>query len=75
MSRCRRALSFLALPVLFSAGLTMAQEKTSRAQGLFEGSADIGAALKGSMVYDAQRGEYRIAGGGADMWEAVDAFI
>jgi TolB protein len=52
----------------------MAQEKTSQAQGLFEGSTDIGAALKGSTVYDAQRGEYRIAGGGADMWGEADAF-
>lgn len=62
----------MAVSLLFSAGLTVAQEKTSHA--LFDGSTDIGAARPGSTAYDAKRGEYRIAGGGADMWGESDAF-
>ncbi len=41
---------------------------------MFEGSTDIGKTLKGSTVYDAATGEYRVSGGGADMWGAEDDF-
>jgi TolB protein len=42
--------------------------------GIFAGSTDIGAARKGSTAFDAATGTYQIAGGGADMWGAADAF-
>ena len=43
--------------------------------GLFEGQADVGESPRpGSASYDAAKGEYRITGGGANMWAAVDAF-
>ena len=41
----------------------------------FSSHADIGKVLKpGSVAYDPATGEYRIAGGGANMWGASDAF-
>src|SRR4051794_32644903 len=44
--------------------------------GIFEGSGDIGTpSHKGSVVYDAARKEYRITGGGNNMWAARDDFF
>jgi TolB protein len=43
--------------------------------GLFEGDNDIGDNPKaGSMTFDAENGEYRITGGGANIWAKADAF-
>lgn len=42
--------------------------------GIFSGSTDVGAALKGATAYDAASDSYRITGGGADLWGAADAF-
>jgi len=43
--------------------------------GDFESETDIGGPLRaGSATFDAARGEYRITGGGANMWEQKDAF-
>ena len=61
----------LSAPVLFSF-LPQSSSKTSR--GLFEGETDIGSTRKGSTVYDSTKGEYRVSGGGADMWGAADDF-
>jgi hypothetical protein len=63
----------LSVPLLFSV-LTSSQQQLQGARGLFEGSSDIGATQKGSTVYDPSTGEYRVSGGGADMWGAADAF-
>jgi hypothetical protein len=63
----------LSVPLLFSV-FTSSQQQPQSARGLFEGSSDIGATQKGSTVYDAATGEYRVTGGGADMWGAADAF-
>lgn len=41
---------------------------------LFPHSADIGFARKGSTAYDPATGNYRLTGGGADMWGTADAF-
>ena len=44
-------------------------------RGDFEGESDIGGPLRaGSVTYDPSRGEYRITGGGANMWNQTDAF-
>src|SRR5215469_6631681 len=44
--------------------------------GIFEGAGDVGKpAHKGSVVYDAARKEYRITGGGDNMWAARDDFF
>jgi hypothetical protein len=43
--------------------------------GDFEGETDIGGPLRAGLVnFAAARGEYRITGGGANMWEDKDAF-
>ena len=43
--------------------------------GIFEDHADIGdTPKKGSIEYNAAAGEYRVTGGGANIWAATDAF-
>ncbi len=43
--------------------------------GLFGAHGDVGATLRpGSVAYDATKKNYTVAGGGANMWGAVDAF-
>ena len=43
--------------------------------GLFESHSDVGETpKKGSAEYNPSTGEYRITGGGANMWESTDAF-
>ncbi len=45
------------------------------ALGVFETHADIGETPeKGSVQLDAASGEFRVTGGGANMWESTDAF-
>src|SRR6266700_2370996 len=50
--------------------------KTSGARlGIFSASEDVGqVAKKGSVTFDADKGIYRVTGGGANMWAAQDAF-
>jgi hypothetical protein len=43
-------------------------------RGLFSDESAIGAAPDGRVVYDRAKGEYRVAGGGADVWGAADDF-
>jgi hypothetical protein len=43
--------------------------------GTFESATDVGnPALKGSTAFDSGRGEYRITGGGANIWAKSDEF-
>ena len=57
-----------------AAPLSAAQEHPDSI-GLFEAHTDLGDnPRKGSASYDAATGEYRITGGGANMWGKVDAF-
>lgn len=43
--------------------------------GEFQSETDVGGPLRaGSAVFDAAHGEYRISGGGANMWGQTDAF-
>ena len=52
------------------AGLAHAQDL-----GVFTNEGSVGATPPGvKAAYDAQKGEYRITGGGANMWAATDAF-
>jgi TolB protein len=64
----------LAVAVLSVAVLVPLLAFTSPSRGIFPGSTDIGAAQKGSSEFDPATATYRIAGGGADMWGAADAF-
>lgn len=53
-----------------------ATAQTGPAVGIFEGSGDVGTpSHKGSVVYDAARKEYRITGGGNNMWAGRDDFF
>jgi TolB protein len=62
--------------LIFASGIApVARAQQSNAVGIFETHSDIGVTpKKGSAAYDAATGEYRVTGGGANMWGAVDAF-
>jgi len=56
--------------------VSTAGAQTTGSLGIFEGANDVGApSHKGSVVYDAARKEYRITGGGDNMWAARDDFF
>jgi len=61
--------SALLLPVL-----TFAQQYVNAKMGIFTSSTDIGSAREGSTVFIPSRGEYEVAGGGADIWGTADDF-
>ena len=51
------------------------QERARVPVGVFEAHADVGETpQKGSVEYDAATGEYRVTGGGANIWSTIDAF-
>ena len=60
--------------VLLALGL--AYSGMAQGVGIFEASGDIGApSHKGSVTYDAAKKEYRVTGGGNNMWAARDDFF
>ena len=74
----RSALFYLALAFLLLSCYAFSQTSAplpSGPLGLFEEHSDVGITpRKGSATYDSSRGEYRITGGGANLWERTDAF-
>jgi hypothetical protein len=53
-----------------------ASAQTATGLGVFEGASDVGApSHKGSVVYDQARKEYRVTGGGNNMWGSRDDFF
>jgi hypothetical protein len=57
--------------VLASGALALAP----RDLGVFEGATDVGdPALKGAVAFDSARNEYRVTGGGANIWLKHDEF-
>jgi TolB protein len=63
----------IALLMLGLASIAAAQGPANL--GIFEGASDVGApSHKGSVVYDAGRKEYRVTGGGNNMWAGRDDF-
>src|SRR5436190_236160 len=71
---CRRWLFVVLLPLSFGAYVAEAQQ-TTNSIGIFESHGDVGDSPKeGSVSYDAANREYRITGGGANMWGTLDAF-
>jgi len=63
------ALSVLALPA------EIAAQSGKPPLGLFENELDIGANPQaGSATFDSATGEYKVTGGGANIWAATDAF-
>ena len=64
------------IALLAGAATALASGQTGASLGIFEGSGDVGTpSHKGSVLYDAERKEYRITGGGANMWDARDDFF
>ncbi len=52
-----------------------AAAQTGGPVGIFEAHGDVGENPKaGSIEYDSASGEYRVTGGGANLWEKIDAF-
>ena len=64
------------LALLFGITLTLsAQNVPTPTLGSFESHSDVGdTPKKGSVEYNSSTAEYRITGGGANMWQATDAF-
>ncbi len=63
-----------ALSIVMALGVTVAWPQTS-SLGIFTNEGSVGQTPPGGKAqYDAAKGEYRITGGGANMWGAADAF-
>jgi len=70
-----RSTLLLILLALFLHGSAILAQNGPTAIGIFEGQTDVGENPKaGSATYDAASAEYRVTGGGANIWAAVDAF-
>src|ERR1019366_762169 len=69
LSPAARALCFT---IMIGSGIGFTQTK---GLGIFTNEGSVGQTPPGCKSgYDAGKGEYRITGGGANMWNAVDAF-
>jgi TolB protein len=77
MKMRRRKRSFLvtgSLSILMTLGVAVALPQTN-SLGIFTNEGSVGQTPPGVRAqYDAAKGEYRITGGGANMWGAADAF-
>ncbi len=68
-------LALVVLPLVLQAASPAVAQQGQGSVGIFEAHTDVGDnPRKGSASYDAETGEYRVTGGGANMWGAVDAF-
>jgi Tol biopolymer transport system component len=69
-------IQFLLAAICLFALLTALPAQTGNsALGIFEAQQDVGVnPMAGAATYDAAAGEYRITGGGANIWAATDAF-
>jgi TolB protein len=68
----RRPVSALLVVVALGGVVALAQ---TNALGIFTNEGSVGQTAPGCKAqYDATKGEYRISGGGANMWGATDAF-
>jgi hypothetical protein len=62
------------LAIVMVLGVTLALSQTN-SLGIFTNEGSVGQTPAGCKTeYDASKGEYRITGGGANMWGATDAF-
>jgi TolB protein len=74
ISRKRLFLIACTLSILMALSVTVALPQTS-SLGIFTNEGSVGQTPAGVKAqYDAAKGEYRITGGGANMWGASDAF-
>lgn len=66
---------FRLLSIVAAALVLVAQTDRPSPVGIFEQHGDVGETPKaGSIQYDAATGDYRVTGGGANIWANVDAF-
>jgi TolB protein len=64
-----------ALAIFLLVCAASAQETARAPLGVFEAHGDVGETPKrGSVEYDSATGEYRVTGGGANIWSTTDAF-
>ena len=74
MARRKQILAVGAFMAIMAAGAAIALPQAS-GLGAFTNEGSVGETPPGcKAVYDATKGEYRIRGGGANMWAATDAF-
>jgi Tol biopolymer transport system component len=65
----------LAAIALFASVTALPAKTGNSSLGIFEAQQDVGVnPMAGSAVYDAATGEYRVTGGGANIWAGTDAF-
>src|SRR3954469_22565033 len=70
-----RCLALAAIVLWSGAGGCVHAAGARAGLGLFESHEDVGQnPVAGSAAYASSSGEYRIVGGGANMWETTDAF-
>ena len=74
MTRADRCSSLLLALVLTAPAFAPAQTGADTAQGLFQGSRDIGKAQPGASTYDPATKTYTLNGGGLDVWSGSDDF-
>lgn len=66
---------FVMLPIIVLTLIGTLVGQSSQPLGVFEGQADVGDNPRpGSAAYDTTTHEYRITGGGANLWGTTDAF-
>jgi TolB protein len=71
----RSVLGLVTLVACCIASLPGFAQQPSDSLGIFEEHGDVGVTPReGSASYDSATGEYRVTGGGANIWAAVDAF-
>ena len=74
-ARALAPLALLLLGLFWVEGGRVAAPRPASRLGEFTAQSDVGETpRKGSAEYDAIRKEYRVRGGGANMWERTDAF-
>ncbi len=70
-----RFLSATTLVILLTATTATLSSAQRKSAGTFDGQGDIGTVLHpGSVVYDAAKDEYTVAGSGTNMWAGEDEF-
>jgi TolB protein len=61
--------------LVFGIATQLGARPTAETVGIFEGHGDVGTVLQpGSVIYDAAKQSYTLAGSGENMWSTADAF-
>jgi hypothetical protein len=69
-----RGVGILLAGLAIAPWLGAAQESPGKGLGLFTASSDIGVTQPGATTFDPSTGNYRMSGGGVDIWGTADAF-